>query len=306
MERVHTGTFGGRFPEVPATPLRAAPAVAEGQVLIITADNQLYTLDADTGQPVWRHAGFFEGAGLLGGPSPAVDRGVVVVPYSSAEVFALRVDNGRPVWNETMIGARGDVRAFGNLTDIRGRPVIDRGLVLAMGTAGQLPAVELRSGQRVWERGIGGSQTPWTAGRFVFVTTALHALCALALTLPGEADIAREISANIDPDAVFAGREALTATIAKANAAVAGGVNVEIIRVSGDDLVLDVFERGAGRTQACGTGACAAAAVANDWGLVGTDLKVRMPGGIARIGLGETVTLAGPVNAVAKVEYPWP
>ena len=70
--------------------------------------------------------------------------------------------------------------------------------------------------------------------------------------------------------------------------------------------MLDVFERGAGRTQACGTGACAAAAVAHDWGLVGTDVKVRMPGGDARIGLGETVTLGSAVNAVAKVEYPWP
>jgi diaminopimelate epimerase len=92
----------------------------------------------------------------------------------------------------------------------------------------------------------------------------------------------------------------------KANAQVQGGINVEVIRVSGDDLVLDVFERGAGITQACGTGACAAAAVAHDWGLVGADVKVRMPGGVAQIGLGEVVTLAGPVNAVAKVEYPWP
>jgi diaminopimelate epimerase len=93
---------------------------------------------------------------------------------------------------------------------------------------------------------------------------------------------------------------------AKANADVDGGINVEIIRVSGDDLMLDVFERGAGRTQACGTGACAAAAVAHDWGLVGDQVTVRMPGGDALVGLGETVTLAGPIVAVAKVEYPWP
>ncbi len=81
---------------------------------------------------------------------------------------------------------------------------------------------------------------------------------------------------------------------------------MEIIRVSGDDLVLAVFERGAGRTQACGTGACAAAAVAHDWGLVDTEVIVRMPGGDARIGLGDSVFLAGPIVAVARVEYPWP
>ena len=91
-----------------------------------------------------------------------------------------------------------------------------------------------------------------------------------------------------------------------ANGAVDGGINVEIIRVRGDDLVLDVFERGAGRTQACGTGACAAAAVAREWGLVGEQVTVHMPGGDARIGLGASVLLAGPIVAVARVEYPWP
>lgn len=40
---------------------------------------------------------------------------------------------------------------------------------------------------------------------------------ALALTLPGEADIAREIGKNIDPDAIFAAREALAKSIAQAN-----------------------------------------------------------------------------------------
>jgi aminopeptidase N len=40
---------------------------------------------------------------------------------------------------------------------------------------------------------------------------------ALALTLPGEADIAREIGSNIDPDAIFEAREALVSSIASAH-----------------------------------------------------------------------------------------
>lgn len=40
---------------------------------------------------------------------------------------------------------------------------------------------------------------------------------ALALTLPGESDIAREIGANIDPDAIFVAREELVQTIAREN-----------------------------------------------------------------------------------------
>ncbi len=91
----------------------------------------------------------------------------------------------------------------------------------------------------------------------------------------------------------------------EANDSVPGGVNVEVIRAAGGELVLEVFERGAGRTQACGTGACAAATVAHGWGLVGEQVAVHMPGGTARIGVGDTVTLGSPVVAVARVAWPW-
>ncbi|HEX9327278.1 MAG TPA: PQQ-binding-like beta-propeller repeat protein, partial [Reyranella sp.] len=162
-----------------SAPVRGAPLVFADRVFAISIDNKLQALAAIDGAELWQFTGLTESAGYVGGNSPAGSSDYIVAPFSSGELVGLRVDNGRPVWNETMIGARGEVRAFGNLTDIRGRPVIDRGLVLAMGSAGQLAAVELRSGQRVWERGIGGNQTPWTAGRFVFVTTSSADIAAL-------------------------------------------------------------------------------------------------------------------------------
>ncbi|TKB09792.1 MAG: aminopeptidase N [Mesorhizobium sp.] len=55
------------------------------------------------------------------------------------------------------------------------------------------------------------------AGRIAGDETLEPAYRALALSLPGEADIARDIGKGIDPDAVFAAREALARTIAEAN-----------------------------------------------------------------------------------------
>ena len=55
------------------------------------------------------------------------------------------------------------------------------------------------------------------AGAIAADETLEHAYRALAISLPGEADIAREIGKNIDPDAIFAAREALAAAIAQAN-----------------------------------------------------------------------------------------
>jgi outer membrane protein assembly factor BamB len=163
-----------------SAPVRGAPLVFGDRVFVISIDNKLAALAAVDGSDLWQYSGLTESAGYVGGNSPAGSSDFIVAPFSSGELVGLRIDNGRPVWNETMIGSRGEVRAFGNLSDIRGRPVIDRGVVLAMGTAGQLAAVELNSGQRLWERGIGGNTTPWVAGRFAFVTTGSADVAAIS------------------------------------------------------------------------------------------------------------------------------
>lgn len=86
-----------------------------------------------------------------------------------------------------------------------------------------------------------------------------------------------------------------------------GGVNVELIRPDGRaDIDLTVFERGAGVTAACGSGACAAAVVARAWDLVGEVTSVHMPGGTAQVEIEDTVWLSGPTVAVATVEWPHP
>jgi diaminopimelate epimerase len=69
-----------------------------------------------------------------------------------------------------------------------------------------------------------------------------------------------------------------------------------------------VHERGVGPTDACGTGAVAAAAAGREWGLTSTDrVVVRQPGGHAHVDLsGPTATLTVPVVHVARIEVPCP
>ena len=82
--------------------------------------------------------------------------------------------------------------------------------------------------------------------------------------------------------------------------------NVELVRADGDNLDMLVWERGVGETAACGTGACAAAAAAHEWGLVGSTVTVRQPGGELAVELGDTVVLTGPAGYVCTVEVPCP
>lgn len=90
--------------------------------------------------------------------------------------------------------------------------------------------------------------------------------------------------------------------------AVPGGTNVELCRVreveSGPPLIeVIVWERGVGRTLACGTGACAALAAACEAGLVpfGAPARMALPGGELLVTVGaepRNVTMKGPARRV--------
>ena len=61
-------------------------------------------------------------------------------------------------------------------------------------------------------------------------------------------------------------------------------VNVGFMQIiNRQTICLRVFERGVGETKACGSGACAAVVVAQQWGLLDSDVQVKLPGGILQI-----------------------
>jgi len=71
--------------------------------------------------------------------------------------------------------------------------------------------------------------------------------------------------------------------------------------VSRTHIRLRVFERGAGETLACGTGACAAAALGRRLGVLDGQVRVDLPGGSATVsweGPGRHVWLTGPATTV--------
>lgn len=91
----------------------------------------------------------------------------------------------------------------------------------------------------------------------------------------------------------------------KINASTPGGTNVELI-VPGESghLEMTVYERGVGPTLACGSGAVAAAAAAEHWGLAPTTVTVHQPGGPAVVDLGSPTHLTVAVVAIAAIEWP--
>jgi outer membrane protein assembly factor BamB len=159
-------------------PVRAAPTVSDGRLLVLAADNQLFAIDAAGGEIAWRHAGVFEQAGILGGASPAAAGGLVIAAYSSGEVFALELASGRPLWSDTVLRPRRTL-AIGAITDIIGDPVIDRDRVIVAGVSGEMVALDVARGERVWETAIASTQMPWVAGEVLYLLTERNELACL-------------------------------------------------------------------------------------------------------------------------------
>lgn len=154
----------------PGGPLRGAPTVANGQVYVISQDNQVFALKADDGAVVWTSAGTLETAGVFGVAAPAAGQGTVVTGFSSGELNAYRYENGRVVWQDAL--SRTSIStAVASLSDIDASPVIDQGRVYAIGQGGRMVAMELNTGQRLWELNIAGIATPWVAGDWIYVVT---------------------------------------------------------------------------------------------------------------------------------------
>jgi diaminopimelate epimerase len=95
----------------------------------------------------------------------------------------------------------------------------------------------------------------------------------------------------------------------QAHAAFSQGVNVGFVQfVDGAHARLRVYERGAGETLACGSGACAAMAVGRLWGRLDATAYLSLLGGILRLdwaGEGQPLLMTGPAASVYEGSLTW-
>jgi diaminopimelate epimerase len=84
----------------------------------------------------------------------------------------------------------------------------------------------------------------------------------------------------------------------------ADGVNVNFALIKDNKIYLSVWERGAGLTLACGSGACASFAAANKLGFIRSACEVIFPLGSLKMSKkGDNIIMTGPATLVALGEF---
>jgi len=159
-------------------PVRGAPSISEGYVVVLTADNQTLAFEAKTGAPLWDHRGIRETAGFFSRTSPVISEGVVVSAYSSGEMVALRLNSGSVIWADS-VGSPIKTRAAAAFSGIDADPLVQDGVVYVVSASGVMMANALLNGRPLWGQRIASHQTPWAAGNALFVLTDEHEVAAL-------------------------------------------------------------------------------------------------------------------------------
>ena len=173
------GTGAAVWTVRPGGALRGEPSIGGGNVYVMSQDNQIYSLKASDGSTNWSNAAALEIAGVFGSAAPAIAQGTVVAGFSSGELNAYRYENGRIVWQDAL-SRTSITTSVSSLSDIDADAVIDGGAVYAVGQGGRMVALDLFSGQRIWELNFGGIATPWVAGEWLFAVNDKAQLIAVS------------------------------------------------------------------------------------------------------------------------------
>lgn len=184
---------------------------------------------------------------------------------------------------------------------------------------GEPAVIETGGGPIALEPHEGGAQVDMGAPRFDWDAIPLaYAMDSSAMPVgwtEGECSLDNPMAVNVgNPHAVFFVDDADAVPLETIGPVIEHDplfperVNVNVASLAGPDhLRLRVWERGAGLTRACGTGACATAVAAIRRGLVHSPVRVTLPGGDLEIewAPGGTILMRGPAAESYRGTFDW-
>ena len=159
-------------------PFRNNPTLHENDIYLLSANNDIWSLDADNGKENWHYKTEAPMTFLqqMGGPAIEDDR--LIVPFSSGTVIAFDKDTGTYLWEQDITG----VKAFNHISNIAqmtASPVIDDDMLYLVGHANRSGAFDLIDGEEIWSLPYGGQLTPIINGNVLFFLTNENTLLAL-------------------------------------------------------------------------------------------------------------------------------
>uniref|UniRef100_UPI0040486473 outer membrane protein assembly factor BamB family protein n=1 Tax=Yoonia sp. TaxID=2212373 RepID=UPI0040486473 len=159
-------------------PGTSAPTILGDLVYVVARNSTAWALDVNTGRTEWQISGTPSVANFGGGAGVAVNDDIALFPFSSGEVVATFPKGGTRRWSTVVSGERSG-QAATVVSDISADPVISGDRAYVGNFGGQLAALDLAKGERIWTAREGAMGPVWPAGNAVFLVNDLNQLVRL-------------------------------------------------------------------------------------------------------------------------------
>jgi outer membrane protein assembly factor BamB len=128
----------------------SAPQSDGNIVVASTFSGDVVGLDAKSGEVKWEYAGRSPVLSLRASSTPVIVDTTVLVGLGNGKVVALELASGRALW-EVRVGVSQGSSEIERQVDIAGDLLADYDALYAVSYQGRLTAIDLRSGQKMWE-----------------------------------------------------------------------------------------------------------------------------------------------------------
>ncbi len=129
--------------------LQSSPVIADNRLYVGSADGNVYALDSDTGEVVWKFA-----TGALVRATPAVADGVVYIGSWSGVFYALDAQTGEPRWSYE---ASTQLKPEYLYRPIQTKALVAEGLVISASRKASVFALDIKTGELKWEHSYGNA-----------------------------------------------------------------------------------------------------------------------------------------------------
>lgn len=156
----------------------APPVIAQGTVIIRTADGRIIALNRIDGKRKWTYPRAAPALTLRTNASVLVNRGVVYAGYPAGKMVAVELDTGKPIWEATLSLPRGS-NELERIADVAGVPFLDDTRICAAVYQGRTGCLETLNGNVLWSREISSADGVAIDFKYVYVTDTegvIHAL----------------------------------------------------------------------------------------------------------------------------------
>lgn len=145
------------------------PLSAENKIIVHTTNGFLQALDRETGKEVWDMALDTPLLSLRGQSAPVIAYGAIIVGDDTGHVNAYFLNDGQLIWQQRISQPSGSTE-IAKLNDVDIQPIIENGLVYAVGYNGNLVALDLSNGQIIWRKALS------TTHSFVLDSNKIYAI----------------------------------------------------------------------------------------------------------------------------------